>query len=393
MTGPAWYSWIPTNLGKLNFNYFAISKDISGKYKKIFKSRNRLLIRDLDIRTISDTYTPVSKWLDPVMNKLLPSLDGEIFASVDFFICQKNLDFTGVISLKYPEAFSVKANLDVKYNGKIKIDHFQYDLSEDGIELVFDKSFKDKIEFEDYLAQVIYILVKAIIHGDNHHHQKIDTAITVQRNHFSPRLIVKSLVQHIKRVEHDIKYLDRCYGQLKAKSAIDEMKGYRSYIKTFRSLFIKNRIKDKFEYVSNPQILDNIIDSLEASVNKMQLRYTYKSAVLSIILVYIALAISGAILYINLLNECNTVKAIHNWKYYVAFLLILFSVAVFHIKCASFSALFFKFYHLYEYLFHLEAIEHPKGIHKLIKFLWINKAAIFSLTIFGAFYAVKYFSL
>lgn len=372
-----WYSWIPTNLGELNLDYFGKSKELEGKYKKIKKTSKYFYIKKLDISSISDTYTPLNKWLDPLTTALLPSYEKEVYGNVDFFICKKQFFFSSKIRLSYPEHFVAQADLDVDFNGKLKIFNLVINPN--------DKNIWDEFEsyehFRDYLAQVIFIIIKSIIHGDNHHHQKIDTAITVNRDSFNPQLIIENLCKHIKRVEHDIKNFDRCYGELKAKNAIEEMKGYKSYINTFRSLFIPkdNPLKDCPIYVSDPTIIDNIIISLESSVKKSQNKPMHRFTIISTMLIYAAAVISAGILYLNMMKECYS-PIVFDFDYYIVYIAVLSLIAIFHLRCTIASFIFYNFYNFYEYLFHLTAIEKPKGaINKTIKFLWINKYALLSL--------------
>lgn len=391
MSSHSWYSWIPTNLGELNFEYFGKSKDLEGKYQKVRKTQSTFYIKKLDISFISDTYTTLSKWLDPLMSSFLPSFEEEVFGSVDFFIRKQTSYFTAKIRLSYPEYFLAEARIRVGLDGKFKV----YDLTmfPNNEELWAD--FGSQEHFSDYLAQVIFIITKGLLHGDNHHHQKIDTAITINRNKFLPEHIIKNLILHIKRVEHDIKSLDRCYGEIKAKNAVEEMKGYQSYINTFRSIFYPKSREgvNTPKYVSDKSILDNIIASLEANVKKSQNKPAHRITIISTLLVYLAAAVSGAILYINLM-DCNYESHITHWGFYWTYLVILLIISIMHLRCVFASWVFYHFYPIYEYLFHITALRNPKGImNKIIRFFWINKYALMALAVTIALFRIgKYFS-
>jgi len=369
---PSWYSWIPTNLGELNIDFFGKSKELENKYKKIYHDTERFNIEDLDISFISDTYTPIPGFFK-FATKLLPSLDNEVYASVDLFIEKRDNDFYAEIDLTYLNIFSATAKINIESNGKFKL----YELIPSSTDYELWKEFDTFDDFLDYLAQVIFIICKGIIHGDNHHHQKIDTAITVNRSSFRPELIVKSLVQHVKRVEHDIKNFDRCYGEIKSKNSIEEMKGYQSYINTFRSIFMRNPKRYTTSqplYVTEEKILNNVIKSLESSVKKSQNKPTHKFTIITTLLVYLASLISGAILYVNFLKLQGEPLIAVESSYYLYFALSMTMLAFLHLRCTISSFVFYTYYNLFEFLFHLEALSKPKLLtNKIIKFLWHNK--------------------
>ncbi len=373
--GNSWHSWIPTNLGELNFNYFGKSKSLDFRYKSIQKTNNSLKIEKLDISIISDTYTPISKYLEPTF--LLPSLEEEVYGYIDCVLYVDNSVFKGKLTLFYPEIFLVEVQIEIKENGEFKV--FDFKLDNEDKEIWSD--FRDYDDFESYLAQIIFILTKSIVHGDNHHHQKIDTAITINKNSFDAELILENLIKHVKSVEIDIKNIDKCYGQLKAENSLEEMKGYRSYINTFRTLFLLENKSNK-TYVKEKSILNNIIDSIESSVKKLKNKINKFSSIMATSLIYIAAIISGGILYINLMGD-NYYSTIETFDYYLVYLGILTLVLIAHLKCSISSYIFYNFYHLFEYLFHLVALKKPKGMtNKIMKFFWVNKYGLFALTIF-----------
>jgi len=78
-------------------------------------------IKKLDIGFISDTYIPVNKWLKPIATFLLPSLEGEVYGSVDFLIVKKSFYFSSIIKLSYPDNFHATARANIDLNGKLKI--------------------------------------------------------------------------------------------------------------------------------------------------------------------------------------------------------------------------------------------------------------------------------
>lgn len=363
-----WHSWIPTNLGEINIRFFGKSRDAEKNLRNVEISNNKFIAKKVDVSFISDTHFFLSKWMSPLVKTLVPAIENEIFGTVDIEIEERSSHFSGEVSLFYTEYFEANASFILEYTGKIKIDNITICPEKD----ILWKNFSGKDEFLDYLAQVIFIIIKTIVHGDNHHHQKIDTAIEVKRGEFDPFFILETMIRHIKRVEYDIKNMDRCHGRLKAQASIEELNGYRSYIKTFRTLFIENAktAKDGLLFAKDPSILDNIIDSAKASIKKWTYATTYFPAFISIALVYVAISISGAILYVSLMG--NNFKGLidNDWTYYFLSLVLLTVLMASHIKCSILSWLFYKQYALFEYLYHLSALENPKRFQdKMIKFI------------------------
>jgi hypothetical protein len=373
VSAACWYSWIPTNLGELNFDFIGKSKIIENNYQQIRKRNNSFYIKKLDISYISDTYTPNDALVNLLLSPFLPSFQEEIFGYADVFLIKNTFTFYGTIRLSYPENFLAKATIEIELNGKIKISNLDVNSYEEGLW----SEFGDYNHFSNYLAQVIFIIIKGLIHGDNHHHQKIDTAIAVNPNQFQPEYIVQNMIRHIKRVEHDIKHLDRCYGEIKSKNSIEEMKGYRSYIKTFRLLFAQqiDNLTVVPIYVKEEKILDNIIDSLESNVKKTQNKPAHRLSFFAILLVYLGALISGSILYLNLWGKDHP-SYVNNWGYYWIYATIILYIALLHLKCIIKSLVFYHNYHIYEYLFHLQALKQPTGINKIIKFFWKQKYTI-----------------
>lgn len=373
-----WYSWVPTNLGELNIRFFGKSRDMDRNLQNAKIKNNIFSATSIDISFISDTHYFLSKWLNPLAKATLPALEEELFGTTDIVIEETETCFSGTIKLYYSEVFQAVAFFELEHNGKIKIHKLSINPEDEKLW----KNFSDKSEFLDYLVQVIFIIIKNIVHGDNHHHQKIDTAIVVKRGKFDPCFILKTMIRHIKRIEHDVKNMNKCHGRLKAQNTIEELNGYRSYIRTFRSLFLKNNVNMTGEplFVKDPSILDNIIDSAEATVKKRINSPVLFSSFLSIVLVYAAISISGAIMYINLMGKNYQPLICNDWSYYSLGLFILLALMYSQIICSIRSWLFHKYYAFFEYLYYLSSYENPKRWRdKIIKFALIYNKALFFL--------------
>jgi len=157
-----------------------------------------------------------------------------------------NKDFVGDITLsdgvnKFFATFKIYKNGVIRFNN--------YNTS---------NTIKNIDDF--YIKQTMFILIKLFVHGDAHHHQKIDTVLTITNTTFNPLRISKSILSYIKRIERNVKLNNGCESKLKNENAISEAKGYLSYLKTFSFLFNSKKIKKHLELSSN------IILSLESTI-------------------------------------------------------------------------------------------------------------------------------
>ncbi len=271
-----WYSWIPTNLGILDYKFITYTQMSSnfGKNIKISKDKNENTLRywNLDLKNFKDSlisYLTVSKGkeITPIGTISFQSISDEILR--------------GIVSINFPNSFRISFYYELEMNGKVCIHTPSFQSNQ--IKYI-DKSYLN------IFAQITYMIIKQSLHGDSHHHQKIDYVLKVQENTFPVDTIIYTFAKHIKNVERDIKSLDTCVGHLKALNAIEEIRGYISYSNTFYELN-----KDKMN--SNSKILvknmGNVVISLEATVAKKHNHFTYldtaKTTLLTIFTIIISL--------------------------------------------------------------------------------------------------------
>jgi len=117
-----------------------------------------------------------------------------------------------------------------------------------------------------------------VVHGDNHHYQKIDTMIDVYTD-FNPKQIITDLAFQIKRLEKFVKL-----GQTESISAIYNVdkehaylvaQGFQSYIQTLDNLFKDYKLQedentDKLNYISLENI-KNVILSLPSNTQRAKI--------------------------------------------------------------------------------------------------------------------------
>lgn len=372
-----WYSWIPTNLGILNFNYIAVNKNlIQSKYKSLSADNNQIKIEELSSSFISDSNLTDAPFL--IKKFVLPDNESEIFSYTNIEINNESyIDlFKGKIEIIYKDInFTLSSDFEIEKNGKIKFFNFKSKVDSADFEIILG-NFKNEEHFRDYIVQIFFVIIKSIVHGDHHHHQKIDVSINVLKNEFKPFEILNRLIKQVKSIEYDIKNFKNCGDELKIKNSIEEMKGYKSYIDTFSELFIKN--EDEKEYEKSKNILNNILLSLESSVKKVNNRQEDRDKIITFVYTYLGLFISINLLFFKLNNN---LKFDISFEFYYLSLLILFMAFGFHLKCRIKSYIFYKKYYWQEIFYHLNYAKYSelKFLTKIIKIMYLYGKSIYYL--------------
>ncbi|MEA1955503.1 MAG: hypothetical protein U9N02_03310 [Campylobacterota bacterium] len=326
-----WFGWIPTNRGKINFSF--ISHNNIQAISKNFKStitNKQITIQDLDISTISDSYKFQQY---KKINK--QKIYNEITSFANIKITDGDI-FKGSIEI-YNEDIKVESDFIINSNGKIEF----YGYISNKFDLLND--------FEKEIQTVMYIIVKTIVHGDSHHHQKIDIALPITSNEFDIKIISESFVDYIKLVEKNIKNQKECHSNLRNEILVYEINGYISYLKTFLILFDTDK-----ELENNLKYAENILISLKSTVEKRKTKWNYNISIFTAIITFLGLFISINILMNGfwLQNENNIIDffqtnysrlEIMGWS----FIAILFSF-YFYIYCTLNSKLYYVWYDGFE---------------------------------------------
>lgn len=359
-----WHCWVPTNLGELSFNFITLNQ-IKKRFTNSAKYSNRFgtkVFFDLDLSFIADTLDVFG----------IASRDRSESPFSVIYINDNGDNFSGKLSIFYKDTLKIISQYKVCRDGKVEIENLKYKILSE--ELDFPDNPND--ELFDTFAQISYMIIKNTLHGDNHHHQKIDYVLEVQRGSFSACGILKTFGRHIKNVENDIKHISTCTGHLKAKNSSEEVKGYISYAKTFVKLY-----KDEIDRDCKNQIcfLQNISDSLNANVKVKNNNHTYLDSFITMFLTFFALLVSSSILIANIYYhkiepKKQTGNNFSNFVYeniepIIIFLpLLIFVVVIFLKKCQIASWIFYKHYKLYEIYKNISWI-HPKKSNKKILFV------------------------
>jgi len=285
-----WYSWIPTNLGVLNFQYVADESNLQkvfGKknYEIIYDDTNNTKIIHIKNTNLSDTnfFNKLRYWIEEPKD------------TAEITITKQSKEFKGNIKIIYNDKLEIRSSFNVKENGKTLI----YNIS-----VHYDSQQVTTLYPSDILhltiAMANYTILKKVIHGDNHHEQKIDTFIGVYKDSFDPLQILNSFGESIKNREKIVKDTTQTscfYIQKKITSAF-EIKGYLAYLNTFKSLFFDSLSNmDQKEFTKKMDQITNVAKSLEASVNKIKFYNDIALKNITLIFTFIAFFISLNIFY------------------------------------------------------------------------------------------------
>lgn len=325
----SWFSWIPTNIGYLNFNYIADEKSLTSVFgKNNFKLRTNSN-KEKKVEILNTNLTDLNSTLKIIFDKIeVPSTAEIEFKNNSIFNDYLNRNqpsnITGYCNIIYKtletELLRISSSFDIETNGKIEIKNISIECNKE-IESI---DLKDNTLINTILNG-IYTLIKKISHGDNHHFQKIDTMIGVYTK-FEPEQILTDLGFQIKRIDKFVKSNDddafSILYQLDKQSADIVADGFMSYISTFYEIFIRNDVKEssnpifvqansilttktassKNSYIKYKNIL-NTVKSIKAGVNKQKLKTEKKKNKYTFMISLFALIAAYNILFSNIIDK------------------------------------------------------------------------------------------
>jgi len=376
-----WYAWIPTNLGILNYDFIT--------EKQIFSSFGKNIINSSDNNTKRFCNLTLNNFQDSLPSYLTNFIGKEIIPIGCITISDLLKNFVGNVRITYTNYFSIDFNYKLNVDGKISI-----------FDPCFSYSNKIKYISEDILetlAQICYMIIKQTVHGDNHHHQKIDYILKVNRDIFPADKTICTFGKHIKNVERDVKSLNTCTGHLKAINAIEEIKGYISYAKTFAELN-KSIISDSSKTLMTN--MENVVTSLEATVTKKDNHFKYldnaKTTLLSIFALIISLSLFGFKILMDNHDEkipIGNLNTIFTFTWYdIVFYITFFGLFVFYWlrRCYINSYIFYNRYSWYESYKFLSWLSPKDSSFKHILLKLIIPSLITAISIY---YILKQFNI
>lgn len=324
-----WYGWIPTNLGTINFDFINENNisNISSQYEYA-RNKNTIHICNLDVSLISDSSAFYKKIYLPFRSQK------EYSPKVNISLKKMDNFFKGEVKFYYPNtSIYWNANFKVKLNGIIEFE--------------FTKEYDS--DNREYIKQILFIILKMIIHGDNHHHQKIDTALRITNEKFDEEKLLDNMLLHIKTIEKNIKSLNRkCSTRLKQNITINEVEGYISYMNTFVVLFDTDELKLKDKL----QIAINIKNSLSSLINKREEKFnatnSFKTLALTVLALFIATNIFANSFYgIDLIGAIYEAPNKGKWFWHILFVYI--AIFIFFSLCDIKSYFYYRHYKMFRF--------------------------------------------
>lgn len=184
----------------------------------------------------------------------------------------------------------------------------------------------NNVTYTDNLPNLIYTIIKRVIHNDNHHQAKIDNLIPViEKSQFKFSKIADNLICEIKRLEYQAKILSQKKISFPDFKSVEELKcqakGYYVYLKAFLECF-KDNLAHEEKILKTPNF---VIESLEITYNRLKNKIESMKYKYGLLLTIIALIISGNIL---IKNEYYNFKWVKGIKLYIVEFFIFF-IAVF----------------------------------------------------------------
>jgi len=343
-------SWIPTNLGEINPDFISKNRleKLFSKHKKISKEKDELQLENINLSFLSDSSRlPFFKNRDEL----------EPIANINIEFCKDSKEFKGETSVTFINK-TVSTEFSGQFNGSITFNKLMFKNTQSDLPF-----FAGKI---DEIRLMFYTLIKLIIHGDNHHHQKIDTVLelTINNPSFNKERVITNLLTHIKALEFTVKNLQLCSSRLKSYNTENEVEGYISYLKTFCLIFEKD-IKKDIKIDNKIKIAENILISIKAKNDKRKNKKEFYNSLFSNFIAFLALFISINIFINNFYNETilegtieHSRKSIGELTFYIIFIFYL----IFNL-CNIGSIVFYKYYHIYEDYFYLSWIKYKDIKH------------------------------
>ena len=338
----SFYGWIPTNKGHLEFEFISIPH-----FYKDFLKEKRVTFTEKEI-------TLNLEFMD------------------DAFVFRK-------VSKKREQILSMEATVLINnsLNGNIKISwidsiiYSKFKIYPNGIIEFLDFSVESNINIDiTTIRQAMFVIVKSFVHGDVHHHQKIDTALQIEDNMFNPTNISESLLNHIKRLERNVKLNNSCESTLKNENTLEEAKGYLSYFESFILLFPSEVTKKNLKFSKN------IIISLESLLQKRQNKKSYIDGFRTAIITFFGLFMTLSI-FLNgfwFPNSNEITIYLHQFSRFNILIYTFFSILFsffFYIRCSLKSYLFYEYYDTFELLNYIKNADKKdlNSLGKLIKAL------------------------
>lgn len=324
-----WYGWIPTNRGKINFYFVKPPSFLISQNTSKHQDKKNINYTNLDISYLSDSYG-YKKFLKLTHKS---KVEYPATANVSFVLNSPQID--GDVEIVYEKFCTLKSNFSIDSNGVVAFQNINYDI--------------DSIENElQEIKTLLYVLVKTLVHGDAHHHQKIDIALPIMENEFNPKIVSSSLADYIKLAEKNTKSTNHCESLYRNENIVYEIDGYLSYFKSFMLLFDDAEVKKEYEFACS------VVASLKSTVLKRKNKVDFINGIVAAVIAFTGLFISMNILLNGFwLPKCNDITcylSFHNRFYYLlgSFIVVMI-VFLKYTKCKFVSYVYYHWYEFFEF--------------------------------------------
>ncbi|MBE0494741.1 MAG: hypothetical protein IBX48_10450 [Thiomicrospira sp.] len=351
----AWFGWIPTNRGQIEFSYIGLPDDLAGSFEIV--NTEHIHFKRIHLDYLSDTL-PFAKYF------VKKSASREYYATADVALQKQGQQIHGSVNVSYPLA-GKNLELDAEFVIEVNSGVIEFN----GLRL---SSHDDLLTAGviDQLRTTLYILIKTLVHGDAHHHQKIDIALPIVVGQFDAAQVSSGLLDYIKLAERNIKKSKNCESMLRVSNLLEELNGFKAYFQTFAILFDDPVLKKHL------QLAENVISSAKAHHEKRMHKARYKEGLQTAVITFIGLFISTSLLAANLYDKTvvNQVGEYLNQFSQIDIFLTLVAVNIigfyFYIRCKLNAFVYYKYYRYFEFLrfFKHSHLEQLNVWGKLIKF-------------------------
>ena len=361
-----WYGWIPTNKGKISFEFINVPDFLQNKNSKIDRKNDSIKIENIDVSYLSDSYI----FRNFINKSKIKQTEQTATANLNFKKSENNIQ--GNIEICYKDFTDIKANFNIKSNGEIEFKEFE-------IEIVIENDILVEIK------KLLYVLVKTIVHGDAHHHQKIDIALPIIDKEFKAEVVSESLLDYIKLAEKNTKNTKNCNSLFRNENIVYEIDGYLAYFKSFTLLFENEKIKKDFEFATS------VVSSLKSTVQKRRNKTDFYNGLYTAFFTFLGILISINILLNgfwkieqnDIVEFLSDISRMNTFYISLVFVLVLFFS---YTKCKLQSLIYYKYYEIFEVL---KFIKHSSYsdlsiLGKIIKFspiLLFNMISPFAVTV------------
>lgn len=325
-----WTGWIPTNKGEIDFNYIELPDFIKSQKNVSYQaSLKKRTYEYLDVSYLSDSY----RYKQYLKKNTKKQTETKINADISFEKHTNNIG--GKIKITYVDFITIESDFVINPNGVIEF-----------------YTFEVSTNIQDFVKEIktlIYVLVKTIVHGDAHHHQKIDIALDIVEGKFDAKVVSKSFLNYIKLAEKNTKKTNNCESILRNENIVYEIEGYMTYFESFKELFEDAQIEKDIKFAKN------VMNSLKNTVAKRRNKEVFSSSIITTTIAFFGILISTNILFNGFWTpQCNDIICFfseqNRYYYFVGTFALILASFFMVVNCKLKSHIYYYHYERFEFL-------------------------------------------